>query len=98
MQGCFCYCCRGTGVKGITNSISAAGVIGRNQTGEAIVGFTSGVVSVTQVLVVGRSDGGGYGIEALNINGIGVFEQQVSVLGHRRYSASLENNKFGNSN
>jgi hypothetical protein len=64
----------GTGVEGITSSISSAGVIGRNATGEAIVGFSSGVSGVGAV--VGRSDGAGYGVRGFNTqNGIGVIGQ-----------------------
>ncbi len=79
----------GTGVEGITSSISAAGIIGRNATGEAIVGFTSGVAGVGAV--VGRSDGAGYGVRGFNtLNGIGVIGQ-AGVSGGTGKAARFEN-------
>ncbi|GAB2822267.1 beta strand repeat-containing protein [Ferruginibacter profundus] len=73
-HGIYANAATGTGVEGITGSISSAGVIGRNPTGEAIVGFTSGVSGVGAV--VGRSDGAGYGVRGFNTqNGIGVIGQ-----------------------
>jgi hypothetical protein len=83
----------GTGVEGITSSISAAGVIGRNATGEAIVGFTSGVSGVGAV--VGRSDGDGYGLRGFNTQaGIGVFGQ-AGVSGGTGRAARFENVNSG---
>jgi hypothetical protein len=79
----------GTGVEGTTGSISAAGVIGRNPTGEAIVGFTSGVLGVGAV--VGRSDGAGYGVRGFNTqNGFGVFGQ-AGISGGTGTAARFEN-------
>ncbi|MFT3823077.1 MAG: hypothetical protein QM731_04120 [Chitinophagaceae bacterium] len=73
-RGVYATSTGGTGVEGITSSISAAGIIGRNMTGEAVVGFTSGVAGVGAV--VGRSDGAGYGVRGFNTqNGIGVIGQ-----------------------
>ena len=88
-HGVYATSAGGTGVEGITSSISAAGVIGRNATGEAIVGFTSGVNGVGAV--VGRSDGGGYGVRGFNTqNGIGVIGQS-GISGGTGTAARFEN-------
>jgi hypothetical protein len=73
-QGVLSESVGGTGVEGKTSSISAAGVIGRNLTGEAIVGFSSGANGVGAV--VGRADGAGYGVRGFNTStGYGVLGQ-----------------------
>jgi hypothetical protein len=61
-------------VWGITSSISAAGVIGDNTFGEAVVGRNRGGVGVGAV--VGRNDDAGYGVRGFNtLTGIGVLGQ-----------------------
>lgn len=84
----------GTGVEGITSSISAAGVIGRNSTGEAIVGFSSGVAGVGAI--VGRADGAGYGVRGFNTSsGIGVLGQS-GISGGTGKAARFENTNSSN--
>lgn len=79
----------GTGIEGMTSSISSAGVIGRNSTGEAIVGFSSGAAGVGAV--VGRADGAGYGVRGFNTNtGIGVLGQS-GISGGTGKAARFEN-------
>lgn len=64
----------GNAVWGITSSISAAGVIGDNTFGEAVVGRNRGGNGVGAV--VGRNDSSGYGVRGFNTkNGIGVLGQ-----------------------
>ncbi|MCD6063728.1 MAG: hypothetical protein K0R82_1639 [Flavipsychrobacter sp.] len=64
-------------VWGITGSMSSAGIIGDNFTGEAVVGRSSGALGVGAV--VGRSDGAGYGVRGFNTStGIGVLGQVIS--------------------
>ncbi|GAB3513024.1 tail fiber domain-containing protein [Emticicia fontis] len=64
----------GNGVWGITSSLGAAGVIGDNMYGEAVVGRSKGGLGVGAV--VGRSDSTGYGVRGFNTkNGIGVLGQ-----------------------
>jgi hypothetical protein len=64
----------GNAVWGITSSISAAGVIGDNTFGEAVVGRNRGGVGVGAV--VGRNDSSGYGVRGFNTkDGIGVLGQ-----------------------
>jgi len=76
-HGVYSNSASGTGVEGISGNISSAGVIGRNITGEAIVGFSSGASGVGAV--VGRADGAGYGVRGFNTNsGIGVLGQAGS--------------------
>lgn len=50
----------GYGVWGVTNTITGVGVMGDNTNGEAIVGRSQGGTGVGAV--VGRNDGGGYGV------------------------------------
>ncbi|WP_435353216.1 beta strand repeat-containing protein [Emticicia sp. SJ17W-69] len=72
--GVFATSTGGNGVWGITSSISAAGVIGDNTFGEAVVGRNQGGVGVGAV--VGRNDGAGYGVRGFNTKtGIGVLGQ-----------------------
>ncbi len=79
----------GTGIEGMTSSISSAGVIGRNSTGEAVVGFSSGATGVGAV--VGRADGAGYGVRGFNTNtGIGVLGQS-GISGGTGKAARFEN-------
>lgn len=64
----------GNAIWGITTSISSAGVIGDNSTGEAVVGRSSGGSNVGAV--VGRSDGAGFGVRGFNTKtGFGVMGQ-----------------------
>ena len=64
----------GNAVWGITSAISAAGVIGDNTFGEAVVGRNRGGNGVGAV--VGRNDDAGYGVRGFNTrNGIGVIGQ-----------------------
>ncbi len=94
-HGIFAMSTGGTGVEGITGSISAAGVIGRNTTGEAIVGFSSGGAGVGAV--VGRSDGAGYAVRGFNTqNGIGVYGQ-AGISGGTGRAARFENVNAANS-
>jgi hypothetical protein len=72
--GLFSTSTGGNAVWGITSSISAAGVIGDNTFGEAVVGRNRGGNGVGAV--VGRNDSSGYGVRGFNTkNGIGVLGQ-----------------------
>ncbi|MCB0701767.1 MAG: hypothetical protein R2863_11940 [Candidatus Kapaibacterium sp.] len=72
--GVFSTSAGGNGVWGITSSISAAGVIGDNTFGEAVVGRNRGGNGVGAV--VGRNDSTGYGVRGFNTKGgIGVLGQ-----------------------
>jgi hypothetical protein len=72
--GVFATSAGGNAVWGITSSISAAGVIGDNTFGEAVVGRNRGGVGVGAV--VGRNDSSGYGVRGFNTkDGIGVLGQ-----------------------
>jgi hypothetical protein len=72
--GVFATSAGGNAVWGITSSISAAGVIGDNTFGEAVVGRNRGGNGVGAV--VGRNDSSGYGVRGFNTkNGIGVMGQ-----------------------
>lgn len=85
------------GVEGRTNTISGAGIIGRNMAlGEAIVGFTSGGVGVGAV--VGRNDGAGYGVRGFITNtGIGVLGQ-AGISGSTGAAGRFENVSAANGN
>ncbi len=85
------------GVEGRTNTISGAGIIGRNLAmGEAIVGFTSGGVGVGAV--VGRNDGAGYGVRGFITNtGIGVLGQ-AGISGSTGAAGRFENISAANGN
>lgn len=62
------------GVWGITQTISGAGILGDNATGEAVVGRSQGGAGIGAV--VGRNDAAGYGVRGFNTsNGIGVLGQ-----------------------
>ncbi len=88
-KGIYATSTGGTAVEGITSVITAAGLIGRNATGEAIVGFSSGTLGVGAV--VGRADGAGYGVRGFNTaNGIGVFGQ-AGISGGTGRAARFEN-------
>ncbi|MFN8291466.1 MAG: hypothetical protein U0U70_14510 [Chitinophagaceae bacterium] len=84
------------GVEGRTNTISGAGIIGRNTAlGEAIVGFTSGGPGVGAV--VGRNDGGGYGVRGFfTTTGIGVLGQ-AGISGSTGIAGRFENVNAANS-
>jgi hypothetical protein len=72
--GVFSSSAGGNAVWGITSSISAAGVIGDNTFGEAVVGRNRGGNGVGAV--VGRNDSAGYGVRGFNTKtGIGVLGQ-----------------------
>jgi hypothetical protein len=72
--GVFATSAGGNAVWGITSSISAAGVIGDNTFGEAVVGRNRGGNGVGAV--VGRNDSSGYGVRGFNTkNGYGVLGQ-----------------------
>ncbi len=72
--GVFATSAGGNAVWGITSSISAAGLIGDNTFGEAVVGRNRGGNGVGAV--VGRNDSSGYGVRGFNTkNGIGVLGQ-----------------------
>ncbi len=72
--GVFATSAGGNAVWGITSSISAAGVIGDNTFGEAVVGRNRGGNGVGAV--VGRNDSTGYGVRGFNTkDGIGVLGQ-----------------------
>jgi len=72
--GVFATSTGGNAVWGITSSISAAGVIGDNTYGEAVVGRNRGGNGVGAV--VGRNDDAGYGVRGFNTkNGFGVLGQ-----------------------
>lgn len=72
--GVFATSAGGNALWGITSSISAAGVIGDNTFGEAVVGRNRGGVGVGSV--VGRNDSSGYGVRGFNTKaGIGVLGQ-----------------------
>jgi hypothetical protein len=72
--GVFATSAGGNAVWGITSSISAAGVIGDNTFGEAVVGRNRGGPGVGAV--VGRNDDNGYGVRGFNTKaGIGVLGQ-----------------------
>jgi len=72
--GVFATSAGGNAVWGIASSISAAGVIGDNTFGEAVVGRNRGANGVGAV--VGRNDDSGYGVRGFNTkNGIGVIGQ-----------------------
>jgi hypothetical protein len=95
-RGVFANTAGGTAVEGDTGSISAAGVIGRNLTGEAIVGFSSGGGGVGAV--VGRSDGSGYGVRGFNTqNGIGVYGQ-AGISGGTGIAGQFQNSNAANTN
>lgn len=72
--GVFATSAGGNAVWGITSALSAAGVIGDNTLGEAVVGRNRGGNGVGAV--VGRNDDAGYGVRGFNTkNGIGVIGQ-----------------------
>jgi hypothetical protein len=72
--GVFASSAGGNALWGVTSSISAAGVIGDNTYGEAVVGRNRGGNGVGAV--VGRNDSAGYGVRGFNTKmGIGVLGQ-----------------------
>lgn len=93
--GVFSNSAGGTGVWGITGSISAAGVIGDNAFGEAVVGRGgSGCHPTCNGIgaVVGRHDGdGGYGVRGFHTKaGIGVLGQ-AGISGGTAVAGRFEN-------
>ncbi|WP_231425097.1 collagen-like protein [Pedobacter sp. Leaf250] len=95
--GVFSTSTGGNAVWGITSSISAAGVIGDNASGEAIVGRSQGGSGIGAV--VGRNDNAGYGVRGFNTQaGIGVLGQ-AGISGGTGRAARFENvNSANNSN
>jgi hypothetical protein len=87
--GVFATSAGGTAIWGVTSSISAAGVIGDNTFGEAVVGRNRGGNGVGAV--VGRNDSSGYGVRGFNTkNGIGVLGQ-TGISGGEGNAAIFEN-------
>jgi len=94
--GVFATSAGGSGVWGITSSISAAGVIGDNTFGEAVVGRNRGGNGVGAV--VGRNDSSGYGVRGFNTkNGIGVLGQ-TGISGGTGIAGRFENVNAANTN
>src|SRR3989339_2243555 len=94
--GVFANSVGGTGLWGITSSISAAGVIGDNSFGEAVVGRNNGGTGVGAV--VGRNDSSGYGVRGFNTdNGIGVLGQN-GISGGTGIAGRFENVNSANTN
>jgi hypothetical protein len=93
--GVFSKSTGGNALWGITSSISAAGVIGDNTFGEAIVGRNRGGNGVGAV--VGRNDSSGYGVRGFNTdNGIGVLGQ-AGISGGTGIAGKFENVNSANS-
>lgn len=94
--GVFATSAGGNAVWGITSSISAAGVIGDNTFGEAVVGRNRGGNGVGAV--VGRNDDAGYGVRGFNTkNGIGVLGQ-AGISGGTGVGGRFENVNAANGN
>lgn len=94
--GVFATSAGGNAVWGITSSISAAGVIGDNTFGEAVVGRNRGGNGVGAV--VGRNDSSGYGVRGFNTkNGIGVLGQ-AGISGGTGVGGRFENVNAANGN
>lgn len=94
--GVFATSAGGNAVWGITSSISAAGVIGDNTFGEAVVGRNRGGNGVGAV--VGRNDSSGYGVRGFNTkNGIGVLGQ-TGISGGTGVGGRFENVNAANGN
>ncbi len=93
--GVFAVSRGGNAVWGITSSISAAGVIGDNTFGEAVVGRNRGGNGVGAV--VGRNDSTGYGVRGFNTkDGIGVLGQ-AGISGGTGIGGRFENVNAANS-
>ncbi len=93
--GVFATSAGGNAVWGITSSISAAGVIGDNTFGEAVVGRNRGGNGVGAV--VGRNDSSGYGVRGFNTkNGYGVLGQ-AGISGGTGVAGRFENVNAANS-
>ena len=87
--GLFSTSTGGNAVWGITSSISAAGVIGDNTFGEAVVGRNRGGSGVGAI--VGRNDSAGYGVRGFSTKtGIGVLGQS-GISGSTGKAARFEN-------
>ncbi len=94
--GVFATSAGGNAVWGITSSISAAGVIGDNTFGEAVVGRNRGGNGVGAV--VGRNDSSGYGVRGFNTkDGIGVLGQ-AGISGGTGVAGRFENVNASNTN
>lgn len=94
--GVFATSAGGNAVWGITSSISAAGVIGDNTFGEAVVGRNRGGNGVGAV--VGRNDSSGYGVRGFNTKtGIGVLGQ-TGISGATGVGGRFENVNGANGN
>jgi hypothetical protein len=93
--GVFATSAGGNALWGITSSISAAGVIGDNTFGEAVVGRNRGGNGVGAV--VGRNDSSGYGVRGFNTrSGIGVLGQ-AGISGGTGVAGKFENVNASNS-
>lgn len=93
--GVFATSAGGNAVWGIASSMSAAGVIGDNTYGEAVVGRSRGGNGVGAV--VGRSDSTGYGVRGFNTKGgIGVLGQ-AGISGGKGIGGRFENVNAANS-
>ncbi|MEK7224494.1 MAG: hypothetical protein AAB221_02280, partial [Bacteroidota bacterium] len=94
--GVFATSAGGTAVWGITSSISAAGVLGDNTFGEAVVGRNRGGLGVGAV--VGRNDSAGYGVRGFNTkDGIGVLGQS-GISGGTGKAGTFQNVNAANAN
>lgn len=94
--GVFATSAGGNAVWGITSSISAAGVIGDNTFGEAVVGRNRGGNGVGAI--VGRNDSSGYGVRGFNTkDGIGVLGQ-AGISGGTGVAGRFENVNAANTN
>ncbi len=94
--GVFASSAGGNAVWGITSSISAAGVIGDNTFGEAVVGRNRGGNGVGAV--VGRNDSSGYGVRGFNTkDGYGVLGQ-AGISGGTGVGGRFENVNAANTN
>ncbi len=94
--GVFATSAGGNALWGITSSISAAGVIGDNTFGEAVVGRNRGGNGVGAV--VGRNDSSGYGVRGFNTkDGIGVLGQ-TGISGGTGVGGRFENVNAANGN
>ncbi len=94
--GVFATSTGGNGVWGITSFVGAAGVLGDNTIGEAVVGRNRGPVG--SGAVVGRNDSTGYGVRGFNTRGgIGVLGQ-AGISGGTGVGGRFENVDTANGN
>lgn len=94
--GVFASTSGGNAIWGISGSISAAGVIGDNFLGEAVVGRNRGVNNIGAV--VGRNDSTGIGVRGFNTKtGVGVLGQS-GISGGTGVGGRFENVNAANTN